>query len=377
MFESADAAAGEETEKRVRALTEKAARSKLIARQRLGDLTQKHRHVSLELRHLELRGYRAGEKRGRGDDAAPAPLASEPADATATDGGDGGGKAADATPMDTKEEGDAPRKRTRHAGDSERSEGGEAGSRGRADGEAGSREHKERNRPSPRVQLDEGSRQRSRKMFGLLRTTLAKARDESSGSSLQRQKLEQVESKLRTDREKERELQRDRLASKAEVATRRRQSIRASRDGVDERLLRLTADAHELALARFLRTESSPPIYFAPKTHNAATSAKLRQQLESTLAQLEQADSPLFKDDPLEGCPALEDEEAPAGRGGGGAQADAAPMAVEEGAAEEGAAEEGAESAAPGPAGSAEGELAPMEEPELTTEVGSLLQDGS
>ena len=51
--------------------------------------------------------------------------------------------------------------------------------------------------------------------------------------------------------------------------------------------------------------------------------------------------------------------------------------AAEEGAAEEGAAEEGAESAAPGPAGSAEGELAPMEEPELTTEVGSLLQDGS
>jgi hypothetical protein len=153
-----------------------------------------------------------------------------------------------------------------------------------------------RDRPLPRAHQDEGSKQRNRKMFGLLRGTLQLAREESSSSkraAMQQQKLEKVDAKLRNDRTKLLDFQRSFISERKGSELERRDAIRGQRQQLDERLQRLTWDAHTLELSAFLKTESGPPIYYMPKVHNEATRARLRQQSEAVLAKL--SGSPLME----------------------------------------------------------------------------------
>jgi hypothetical protein len=55
------------------------------------------------------------------------------------------------------------------------------------------------------VLTDDGARQRNRKMFGLLRSTLQQAREQTSiHASAQQQKMEKIERKLKADCESDR-----------------------------------------------------------------------------------------------------------------------------------------------------------------------------
>ena len=103
---------------------------------------------------------------------------------------------------------------------------------------------------------------------------------------MQQQKLEKVDAKLRSDRTKLLEFQRSFISERKGSELQRRDTIRGQRHQLDERLRQLTWDSHALALSAFIKTESGPPIYYLPKTHNEATSARLRHQSESELAKL-------------------------------------------------------------------------------------------
>eukprot|EP00316_Scyphosphaera_apsteinii_P008223 CAMPEP_0119322336 /NCGR_PEP_ID=MMETSP1333-20130426/57885_1 /TAXON_ID=418940 /ORGANISM="Scyphosphaera apsteinii, Strain RCC1455" /LENGTH=472 /DNA_ID=CAMNT_0007329535 /DNA_START=15 /DNA_END=1433 /DNA_ORIENTATION=+ len=159
-----------------------------------------------------------------------------------------------------------------------------------------------RSRPSPRLQNDNNTQQRNKKMFSLLRGTLVRAREEQHVSrdkslSLQQQKLEKVETKLKSDRSKLLEFQRSFISTQKESIVKRKKAITRERSALDERLMTITRDTHILALSSFIKTVSDPPIYYLPKSHNDSTRALLRQQQQAVRLQL--ADSPIMETDPL------------------------------------------------------------------------------
>ena len=163
-------------------------------------------------------------------------------------------------------------------------------------------------RPSPRTKEDADTRQRNRKMFGVLTAQLQRAskeHSEQSGASgslaAQQQKLAKVDERLRESGEKLREFERSFVDGLKDADRRRREQIREQRAQLDERLLQLKWDAHGAALSQFLVTEvaGSPPIYYLPRRHSAATRAKLEQQQRARLQAL--AGSAALKENPLEG----------------------------------------------------------------------------
>jgi len=282
----------------VATLLERGINSKVRARQRLGELTRQHAEVDKQLQQFEARGYRA--KRGRDEDApmaGAAPTAEPPASAPKRDEPEamqveeGGaakrarrdpksealsGMARDSAPRGPKSEalsgiarGGAERGGADGATRAPKSETLSGIARGGADGaprapksEALSgiaRGGAPRQRPSPRVQMDDGSRQRNRNMFGLLRNTLQKAKEESTAgaSAQQKEKMEKVEKKLRSDREKGAQgggNQRPSVASQLEQALQTKEAIRKSTDEMDEVVRRLAWDSHKVATSSFLKT---------------------------------------------------------------------------------------------------------------------------
>ncbi|KAL1521721.1 hypothetical protein AB1Y20_021376 [Prymnesium parvum] len=147
--------------------------------------------------------------------------------------------------------------------------------------------------PSPRVRLDDSTKQRSRKMFGMLLGTLQRARKESSGTNtVQHEKLRKVDEKLRTDRTRLIEYQRTLLAERKAAETVRRDEIRLERTELHERIRQLAAIANAASNAKFIKTEVEPPIYYLPKVLNDATRARIRAQqadvLPPLIAQLDQ-----------------------------------------------------------------------------------------
>ena len=143
--------------------------------------------------------------------------------------------------------------------------------------------------------LDGASKERNRKMFGMLMGTLRRAREEVKSSeqgAVQQMKLQKVDEKIRSDRTRAIESQKASVATRLANETQRRELLIAERSALKERESRLIALTHEASLASFLRTETSPPLYYLPKNHNAATTERLAQQqgtvLEPMGAQLDE-----------------------------------------------------------------------------------------
>jgi len=318
-----------------RELLERALRARVVAKQRLGELSRDSRDNEMKLRqlHYEERSYgRVGPgKRSRDDDTAEGEAnkaARGDAEMAGGDVGDakpaGGGGAEEEADDGSKAE--APATETSDkpdaAGDSaapDASAPEDAGAapaalsvevQGRSAMDVGQSPRvptpsSTRSKPSPRnprMQQDADTQKRNRKMFGLLRGTLQRAKADVEVSkdkslSLQQQKLEKVESKLRTDRTKLFEFQQTFLTERKTSEVTRRASIRVERNALDERLMRLTWDAHALALSSFLKTDAGPQVYYMPRLHNDSTRAKLKEQQQQVLKHL--AESPLMQQDPL------------------------------------------------------------------------------
>lgn len=174
-------------------------------------------------------------------------------------------------------------------------------------------------RPSPRTKEDADTRQRNRKMFGVLTAQLQRASEEhsersgSAGSlATQQRKLVKVDERLRESSQKLREFEQSFVDGLKDADRRRQEQIHQQRAQLDERLLQLKWDAHEAELSQFLVTEvaGSRPIYYLPRKHSAATRAKLDEQQRARLQTL--AGSAALKDgDPFGGLD-LSTEPAPA-----------------------------------------------------------------
>jgi hypothetical protein len=136
----------------VAALVSRATISKLLARQRLRELTLHHKQVEQQLRQLEARGYSApAAKRCRDEETGVAPTAEDGAEAA--DAGrmdvDGGGGAA---PKRARREGDADAAGAA-AGTGEPAPAGAGAAAAPAQSEASAKDGATRQRPSPRVSL--------------------------------------------------------------------------------------------------------------------------------------------------------------------------------------------------------------------------------
>ena len=196
-------------------------------------------------------------------------------------------------------------------------------------GEAGGRGPGQGGR-SPRVSLDEYGRQRSRKMFGVLMGTLARARVEvSSQGTAQREKLSRVDEKLRDDRARGLQVQRETLVANRAKEQAHREALDAERAAIEERLTTLGAVAHSAALAISLATETTPRVYYQPKVHNAATRARLAAQQAAALPPLrdkldEHDAAPIEAAPPPSGRPASEGADGEAATDGEAAGGEAA-----------------------------------------------------
>jgi hypothetical protein len=133
----------------VAALVNRATNSKLLARQRLRELTRHHKQVEQQLRQLEARGYSAQPgKRWRGEESMSGGVAS-----TAKEGAEAAARPGDsAGRMEIDVDGGAAPKRARRAGDAEELGAASAPAPG-AQSEANARDGTTRQRPSSRVRL--------------------------------------------------------------------------------------------------------------------------------------------------------------------------------------------------------------------------------
>ena len=145
-------------------------------------------------------------------------------------------------------------------------------------------------RPSPRVRMDDGaSRQRNRKMFGMLMGTLRRAQKEGKESGIglvQQAKLQKIDEKLRVDRSKLLVVKQGEIAERKARDLVWRDMLDTLCADLDARSRRLHVIAHEAQLATFLRTEAEPPIYYLPAKHNGTTRKRLREQQTEALPPL-------------------------------------------------------------------------------------------
>ena len=309
------AAAGEAAEAPGRAtrsmtrvqLVERAARAKQLVRQRLGELSKLHREVEVSLRQLDSEGRAHGVarvKRAREEHGIEIP---SPAKQRRGEEGDDDGKAGHDERAEAKEADGGAGLSGAHA-PAPADAGGDGAHPGAMDADAdwataapspAAAAARPRERPMPRTQQDAGARQRNSRMFGILRGTLQRAKDDQAKSgtvSLQQEKLEKVDAKLRSDRTKLLEFQKTFLVERQGSQLERRDKLRAARSTLDDRLMQITWDSHALALGAFIKTESGPPIYYKPRSHNEATRARARALADSELSRL--SGSLVMADDP-------------------------------------------------------------------------------
>ena len=144
-------------------------------------------------------------------------------------------------------------------------------------------------RRSPRARLDDGaSKVRTRNMFGMMMSTLKRARQEVSASeqgAAQQQKLQAVDEKLRSDRMRALEQAREQRGARLVRETEHRAALVKEQAELERDLRALNDITQQVSLSHlFVRTETEPPIYYLPKVHNDATSARLRSQQRAVLS---------------------------------------------------------------------------------------------
>ena len=130
------------------------------------------------------------------------------------------------------------------------------------------------------------SKQRDRKMFGVLMGTLREAKQQALASgvaAMRQQKMERVDAKLLADRERSLLAQREKLATEKVALTQQREAVLAQRAELDEIMRTVSAMVHAARLACFIRTETEPPLYYLPVKHNQATRNRLAKQRETVL----------------------------------------------------------------------------------------------
>jgi len=351
-----------------RDLIERIARAKAFGRQQLGELTRVHRETEQKLRELRSGGpgldfgKREREAETEVERASKARCTEADADAP------------DAAPVDAAN--------AQEGGGEVKAEGGESAGQAEEQKQSGmeisvgedgdvvepagpqsttrTRTPTNRpspmatNRPSPRIRQDEPTKKRANRMFSMLRGTLQAAKTEQGTArakavAAQQQKLEKVDAKLKSDRNKLIEYQRTFVTERRSTELAKRDSIRNERAALDARLLRLTWDGHELALSAFIPTASGPPIFYMPKTHNEVTRTRLRDQQAVVNKRL--ADSPIMLADPLaisvDELRAVAAAPAAVGMVEAPAEAEARAEGQAEGQAEEAAPEGDAPAAAP------------------------------
>ena len=148
------------------------------------------------------------------------------------------------------------------------------------------------NKRSPRERMagadDGASRQRNRRMFGALMGTLKRAQKEvESSAGLTQAKIQKIDEKLRTDRTKQIEQQKEVIERRKAADLIRKESLIDERKELDAKLRRLIAIAHEASLCHFIKTKATPPIYFMPAVQNASTKKLLSEQQSAVLKPLD------------------------------------------------------------------------------------------
>ena len=145
---------------------------------------------------------------------------------------------------------------------------------------------------SPRARQSAGdgaSTERNKKMFGMLMGTLRRARDDDRASGIgavQQAKLQKVDEKIRSDRVRLIGTQKAEASARLGGDQQRQRQLLGEKDVLVDRLRALAALHQKLSLLQFVKTDAEPPLYYQPKVHNAATSAKLREQQERGLGPL-------------------------------------------------------------------------------------------
>uniref|UniRef100_A0A0N7ZDI6 Pinin/SDK/MemA protein domain-containing protein n=1 Tax=Scylla olivacea TaxID=85551 RepID=A0A0N7ZDI6_SCYOL len=147
---------------------------------------------------------------------------------------------------------------------------------------------KSRSEAAAELTKDRASRDRNRRMFGALLGTLKRFKNDEAKQKDKEEQRAAIERKLEEKgRAEKEELRRERLElfnqRKERQAQIRRLTIKMARVKEHE-----VWEAHQMKLAKFIRTESSPAIFWVPRLHNARTTGLVRTTHDKITGELEQ-----------------------------------------------------------------------------------------
>ncbi|KAG0722467.1 Pinin [Chionoecetes opilio] len=147
---------------------------------------------------------------------------------------------------------------------------------------------KSRTEAAAELTKDRASRDRNRRMFGALLGTLKRFKNDEAKQKDKEEQRQAIERKLEEKgRVEKEELRRERLQlfnqRKERQAQIRRLTIKMARVKEHE-----TWEAHQMKLAKFIRTESSPAIFWVPRLHNARTTGLVMATHDKITGELEQ-----------------------------------------------------------------------------------------
>lgn len=146
---------------------------------------------------------------------------------------------------------------------------------------------KSRSEAAAELTKDRASRDRNRRMFGALLGTLKRFKNDEAKQKDKEEQRAAIERKLEEKgRAEKEELRRERLElfnqRKERQAQIRRLTIKMARVKEHE-----VWEAHQMKLAKFIRTESIPPIFWVPRQHNARTTGLVHSTHDKITGELE------------------------------------------------------------------------------------------